>query len=57
MVTTTTGDVVGDVLVNCAGLHADRIARLAGVRPPVRIVPFRGEYYELTPSGATWSGG
>lgn len=35
------------VLVNCAGLHSDRVAELAGVRPPVRIVPFRGEYYHL----------
>src|SRR5690606_15749727 len=31
----------------CAGLYADRIARLAGIDPPARIVPFRGEYYEL----------
>jgi L-2-hydroxyglutarate oxidase len=37
-----------DYLVNCAGLHADRLARLAGMRPAVRIVPFRGEYFELT---------
>lgn len=36
-------------LVSCAGLHADRVARLAGAEPPVRIVPFRGEYYFLTP--------
>ncbi|WP_055586665.1 L-2-hydroxyglutarate oxidase [Peterkaempfera griseoplana] len=35
------------VLVNCAGLHSDRVARLAGDDPGVRIVPFRGEYYEL----------
>ena len=35
------------VLVNCAGLHCDRVARLAGDDPGVRIVPFRGEYYEL----------
>ncbi|GAA1986362.1 L-2-hydroxyglutarate oxidase [Kitasatospora viridis] len=35
------------VLVNCAGLYGDRIARLAGDDPGVRIVPFRGEYYEL----------
>jgi L-2-hydroxyglutarate oxidase len=38
-------------LVNCAGLHSDRLARLAGARPPVRIVPFRGEYHELAPEG------
>lgn len=36
-------------LINCAGLHSDRIARASGVPSPVRIVPFRGEYYELTP--------
>jgi L-2-hydroxyglutarate oxidase len=38
-----------DILVNCAGLHADTVAKLAGERPPCRIVPFRGEYYRLTP--------
>ncbi|WP_315771459.1 L-2-hydroxyglutarate oxidase [Rhodococcoides kroppenstedtii] len=49
-VTTRSGSVVrGDVLVNCAGLHSDRIARLAGARPAVRILPFRGEYFELAP--------
>lgn len=36
-------------LVNCAGLQSDRLARLAGARPDVRIVPFRGEYRELAP--------
>src|SRR6185369_6736870 len=36
-------------LVNCAGLQSDRIARLCGLDPGVRIVPFRGEYYELKP--------
>ncbi|UAJ78966.1 L-2-hydroxyglutarate oxidase [Leifsonia sp. ZF2019] len=36
-----------DVLINCAGLQADRVARLAGIEPEVRIMPFRGEYYEL----------
>ncbi|ASR33760.1 hydroxyglutarate oxidase [Prauserella marina] len=38
-----------DVLVNCAGLHSDRVARLAGLTPRARIVPFRGEYFELKP--------
>ncbi|MET9112942.1 L-2-hydroxyglutarate oxidase [Streptomyces longwoodensis] len=47
-VRTARGDVVrARVLVNCAGLHCDRIARLTGDEPEVRIVPFRGEYYEL----------
>ncbi|MFJ8474074.1 L-2-hydroxyglutarate oxidase [Kitasatospora sp. NPDC094011] len=45
---TTGGELRCRVLVNCAGLHSDRIARLAGDDPGVRIVPFRGEYYELT---------
>jgi L-2-hydroxyglutarate oxidase LhgO len=40
------------VVVNCAGLQSDRIASLAGVRSDVRIVPFRGEYYTLTPEAA-----
>ncbi|MFF0625128.1 L-2-hydroxyglutarate oxidase [Streptomyces sp. NPDC004296] len=39
-------------LVNCAGLHCDRIARLAGDAPGMRIVPFRGEYYTLAPERA-----
>jgi L-2-hydroxyglutarate oxidase LhgO len=37
----------GRVLVNCAGLQSDRVAALAGVESPVRIIPFRGEYYTL----------
>jgi L-2-hydroxyglutarate oxidase len=49
VVTTTAGEIAADVLVNCAGLHADRVARMAGVDPPARIVPFRGEYFELRP--------
>ncbi|MEU8352420.1 L-2-hydroxyglutarate oxidase, partial [Streptomyces sp. NPDC048845] len=36
-------------LVNCAGLHADRVARLAGDDPGMRIIPFRGEYFTLRP--------
>ena len=35
--------------VNCAGLHSDRISKMAGDRPAVRIVPFRGEYFDLLP--------
>jgi L-2-hydroxyglutarate oxidase len=42
--TITTGSVI-----NCAGLQSDRVARICGVDPGVRIIPFRGEYYELTP--------
>ncbi|MCW2771035.1 MAG: oxidoreductase [Aeromicrobium sp.] len=49
VVRTSAGVLSADHLVNCAGLHSDRIARMAGVDPQVRIVPFRGEYFELTP--------
>jgi L-2-hydroxyglutarate oxidase len=37
-------------LVGCAGLASDRVARLAGLDPQVRIIPFRGDYYELLPA-------
>ncbi|MFE2065680.1 L-2-hydroxyglutarate oxidase [Streptomyces sp. NPDC059467] len=47
-VLTSRGDVVrARVLVNCAGLYCDEVARLTGDEPGMRIVPFRGEYYEL----------
>jgi L-2-hydroxyglutarate oxidase len=47
-VRTSTGRIVrARTMVNCAGLHCDRVAALAGDRPGMRIVPFRGEYYEL----------
>lgn len=51
-VETTAGGTRADLLVNCAGLHADRVARLAGERPALRIVPFRGEYRRLRPERA-----
>lgn len=35
-------------IINAAGLHSDRIARMAGLIPSMRIIPFRGEYFELT---------
>jgi len=44
---TSRGAAACALLVNCAGLQADRVARLCGSRPPARIVPFRGEYWEL----------
>ena len=36
-------------LINCGGLQSDRLSRLGGVNPSAKIVPFRGEYYELKP--------
>ncbi len=50
---TTTGEIRAGRVVNCAGLHADRVARLFGGEAAARgmmIVPFRGEYFELAPS-------
>ena len=46
----TSGEsILARVLINCAGLHSDRVAALAGVETGARIVPFRGEYYDLAP--------
>lgn len=47
--TTPAGEVSVRNLVNCAGLQSDRVARLCGLEPDVRIIPFRGEYYKLLP--------
>lgn len=49
-VATPAGVLRSDALVNCAGLHADRVARLAGLRPSAIVAAFRGEYYELRPA-------
>ncbi|MGQ9632238.1 MAG: L-2-hydroxyglutarate oxidase [bacterium] len=46
---TTRGEVHCRYLINCGGLQSDRIARMCGVNPGLRIIPFRGEYYELIP--------
>jgi L-2-hydroxyglutarate oxidase len=49
VVDTTRGSLVCSHLINCAGLQSDRVARLAGLDPGVRIIPFRGDYFELLP--------
>jgi L-2-hydroxyglutarate oxidase LhgO len=49
VVETSTGAFATSSLINCAGLYSDRIARMAGDDPGIMIVPFRGEYYDLTP--------
>jgi (S)-2-hydroxyglutarate dehydrogenase len=46
---TTAGEVETRYVVACAGLHADRLARLTGAPPDPRIVPFRGDYWVLRP--------
>lgn len=48
-VETGAGEFAADVLITCGGLQADRLARMAGERPEVSIVPFRGDYYKLRP--------
>lgn len=49
LVETTAGEFETELLVNCAGLHCDRIGEMAGEKRAVRIVPFRGEYYKIKP--------
>jgi L-2-hydroxyglutarate oxidase len=46
---TKSGEYDADFLINCAGLHCDRLERKAGGREPDKIVPFRGEYYTIKP--------
>jgi len=46
---TPAGEFTAGFLINCAGLHSDRVAQLAGERRSVRILPFRGEYYKIRP--------
>lgn len=45
----TQGKETADLLINAAGLYSDVVARMGGFTPSVRIIPFRGEYFELTP--------
>ncbi len=49
VVEATSGSIEADVLVNCTGLHSDRVAKLGGLVPEAQIVPFRGEYFDLKP--------
>ncbi|MCE9554039.1 MAG: L-2-hydroxyglutarate oxidase [Planctomycetes bacterium] len=49
---TTGGELRAGHLINCAGLQSDRVAMLCGLSPKLRIVPFRGEYFQLRPAAA-----
>lgn len=49
---TTTGEFRARMVINCAGLFSDRVARAAGEQPIVRIVPFRGEYFAIGDASA-----
>ena len=46
-VTTSLGTFSGNFLVSCAGLHSDRVIRMLGQQPTFKILPFRGEYFQL----------
>lgn len=48
LIDTPNGPIRSRFLVGCAGLHADRVARRSGARPDARILPFRGEYLDVT---------
>jgi L-2-hydroxyglutarate oxidase len=43
------GEFETEFLINCAGLHCDRVSQMAGLKRELRIVPFRGEYYKIRP--------
>jgi (S)-2-hydroxyglutarate dehydrogenase len=49
VIETNNGTFDAGFVVNCTGLHSDRVAKMGHVDPHVRIIPFRGEYYELKP--------
>lgn len=49
-VQTSTGDIDTKLVINCAGLHADVVAEKMDVKPGLRIIPFRGEFFELIES-------
>ena len=46
---TAAGGFEAGFVINCAGLHSDRVSALAGNKREVRIIPFRGEYYKIRP--------
>jgi L-2-hydroxyglutarate oxidase LhgO len=50
IIETTRGPLEAKFVVNCAGLHSDRISRMSAAKLDLMIVPFRGEYYDLVAS-------
>jgi (S)-2-hydroxyglutarate dehydrogenase len=49
IIATNNGTIKARIVINCAGLHSDRIAAAAGYKTDMKIVPFRGEYFKLKP--------
>ncbi len=54
IIETTSGAISAGVVINCAGLQSDRVSRMARAALDLRIIPFRGEYYDLTPVGCRY---
>lgn len=46
---TSQGEIEAKFVINCGGLFSDRLTQMSGVQPQAKIIPFRGEYYELKP--------
>jgi L-2-hydroxyglutarate oxidase len=49
VIETPRGEFEAGFVINCAGLFSDRVTRFSGLEPGAKIIPFRGEYYELVP--------
>jgi len=52
LVATTAGDFEAGAVVNCCGLYCDKVTRMSGQKPGAKIIPFRGEYFEVRPEAA-----
>jgi (S)-2-hydroxyglutarate dehydrogenase len=50
IIETTYGAIESKLVINCAGLQSDRVSRMANAELDLRIIPFRGEYYEIVPT-------
>jgi (S)-2-hydroxyglutarate dehydrogenase len=50
VVETSKGHIEAKLIINCAGLQSDRVSRMAKANLDLTIVPFRGEYYDVTPA-------
>ena len=48
LIRTDQTEIESNFLINCGGLHSDRLTRMGGQEPPAKIIPFKGEYYELS---------
>ncbi len=51
IIETPSGQLTADFVINCGGLHCDRVAKSAGFKADSRIIPFRGDYWKLSPEG------